>query len=128
MKVDQTIPILRIFDVAKAEDFYLGFLGFNLDWKHQFEGVEPVYLQVSRDGLVLHLSEHHGDGTPGSVVYLCVTGLADFHREISSKGYGYMKPGIGDSGHGSIEVCVTDPFGNSLRINEQVAQPGSTPS
>jgi len=62
----RVVPILRIFDVAKAKDFYAGFLGFTIDWEHRFDDRAPLYLQVSRNGLVLHLSEHHGDGTPGS--------------------------------------------------------------
>jgi catechol 2,3-dioxygenase-like lactoylglutathione lyase family enzyme len=57
----ETIPVLRIFDVRKAIDFYIDFLGFNEDWRHRFEGVSPVYMQVSRAGCVLHLTEHHGD-------------------------------------------------------------------
>lgn len=30
------IPILRIFDEAKARAFYLDFLGFRVDWEHRF--------------------------------------------------------------------------------------------
>lgn len=33
----KTIPILRIFDVEKAKEFYVGFLGFSVDWEHHFE-------------------------------------------------------------------------------------------
>ena len=33
----QVIPILRIFDIAKADEFYLGFLGFSVDFDHRFE-------------------------------------------------------------------------------------------
>ena len=117
MHVAQTIPILRIFDVAKALDFYRGFLGFAVDWEHRFEGTAPLYMQVSRDGCVLHLSEHHGDGTPGSAVFLRVTGLADYHREITAKGYGSMKPGL-ETGERGLEVGVIDPFGNQLRFEE----------
>jgi len=29
----QVIPMLRIFNVEKARDFYLHFLGFKLDWE-----------------------------------------------------------------------------------------------
>ncbi len=65
----KTIPILRIFDVEKAKEFYVGFLGFTVDWEHHFEENTPAYLQVSRDDLVLHLSEHHGDCCPGSTVF-----------------------------------------------------------
>ena len=57
----KTIPILRIFNAEKAKEFYVGYLGFSVDWEHHFEDNTPAYLQVSRAGLTLHLSEHHGD-------------------------------------------------------------------
>ena len=59
------IPVLRIFDVDKAREFYTDFLGFSIDWEHTFDDHAPVYLQASRDGALLHLSEHHGDASPG---------------------------------------------------------------
>ena len=46
MDVVQTIPLLRIFDVDKARAFYVGFLGFRVDWEHRFEGVAPAYLPL----------------------------------------------------------------------------------
>jgi len=60
MKLGQTTPILRIFDEAKAKEFYVDFLGFKVDWEHRFEPGLPLYLQVSRGDCVLHLSEHSG--------------------------------------------------------------------
>ncbi len=66
----RTIPILRIFSVEKAKEFYLGYLGFALDWEHHFDENTPTYMQVSRGGLTLHLSEHHGDCCPGSTVFV----------------------------------------------------------
>ena len=42
------VPILRIFDVAKADEFYQGFLGFKVDWDHRFDDNAPLYRQVSR--------------------------------------------------------------------------------
>src|SRR5690349_4182951 len=59
MTFGKTTPILRSFDEAKAREFYVGFLGFKVDWEHRFEPDTPLYMQVSRDGCVLHLSEHH---------------------------------------------------------------------
>jgi hypothetical protein len=32
MPFTKTIPILRIFDEAKAKEFYVDFLGFKIDW------------------------------------------------------------------------------------------------
>jgi catechol 2,3-dioxygenase-like lactoylglutathione lyase family enzyme len=75
------IPIFRIFDEPKAREFYLGFLGFDVDFEHRFSDDAPVYLGVSRDGFELHLSEHHGDGTPGTRVRVQVSDIKQFHAD-----------------------------------------------
>ncbi len=111
------VPILRIFDLDKARQFYVDYLGFTVDWEHRSSESAPLYLQVSRGLLVLHLSEHHGDGTLGSAVYVETTDVRAFHAELRSKAYPYLNPGIGVD---EIGTCVTllDPFGNTLRFNE----------
>jgi uncharacterized glyoxalase superfamily protein PhnB len=121
VKALATIPILRIFSREKAQEFYVDFLGFQVDWEHRFDESAPVYLQVSRGGCVLHLSEHHGDCCPGSTVFVRVTGLDAYHREITAKGYGFMRPGIEPTFHNSRCMQVTDPFGNRLRFDETLA-------
>jgi hypothetical protein len=90
----QTIPILRIFDEDKAKEFYLRFLGMNLDWEHRFGVNFPIYMQVSKGNLVFHLSEHSGDCTPGSKVFVNVGDLDSLYQEITSKPYKYSKPAI----------------------------------
>ncbi len=115
------VPIFRIFSVEKAREFYLDFLGFALDWEHRFEDVAPVYMQVSRGPLVLHLSEHHGDATPGSTAYVRMRGVRDYHREISAKNYPYLRPGVESRDWAEAEMTVTDPFGNRIRFGEMPA-------
>jgi uncharacterized glyoxalase superfamily protein PhnB len=118
MEARRVVPILRIFDIAKAREFYCGFLGFAVDWEHRFDDDAPLYMQVSRGGMALHLSEHHGDGTPGSVVFVDVTGLDAFHAEITAHGYRYLRPGIEDAPWHARVMTVIDPFGNSIRFSE----------
>jgi catechol 2,3-dioxygenase-like lactoylglutathione lyase family enzyme len=120
MEMLQTIPIFRIFDLAKAREFYVTFLGFHIDWEHQFEGVSPHYLQVSRAGLVLHLTEHHGDCCPGSTLFVRMAGLAGFHQELIEKQYGFLRPGVEETFYGTRCMEVIDPFGNRIRFNEDV--------
>src|SRR5271163_4219210 len=113
----QTAPILRIFDESKAKEFYLGFLGFQLDFEHRFSDNSPLYMQVSRAGLVLHLSEHHGDASPGSTVAVNMRGVHEYQRELAGKDYKYMKPGIEQMPWGEV-MTVTDPFSNHIRFCE----------
>lgn len=117
---EQIIPILRIFDVAKAKEFYVDFLGFAIDWEHRFEPTLPLYMQVSRGGCVLHLSEHYGDCCPGATVFVRMTGIEELHRELIDKQYNYLRPGIELAPWQAKCMEVTDPFGNRLRFNESL--------
>ena len=117
IRFDEAIPILRIFDEAKAREFYLGFLGFKLDWEHRFGDNFPIYMQVSRADLRLHLSEHHGDASPGSRTFIPMHGVEALHKELSAANYSYMKPGIEAPPWGR-EITVTDPFSNRLTFCE----------
>jgi len=92
-------------------------LGFTAEWEHRFDDNSPLYMQVSLGSFQLHLSEHHGDGCPGSTVFVKVTGLDEYHRELSSKNYKYLRPGINNEPWGR-SINVTDPFGNRIRFNE----------
>jgi catechol 2,3-dioxygenase-like lactoylglutathione lyase family enzyme len=125
LKVFETIPILRIFSFEKAKEFYVDFLGFAVDWEHQFDGAAPVYMQVSYAGCVLHLSEHHGDCCPGSTVFLRVSGLDAYQKHIAAKGYGFMRPGVERTFHNSLGMEVIDPFGNRIRFDESLGNAAS---
>ena len=116
------IPILRIFSVEKAREFYVDYLGFKEDWTHTFEPNTPMYLQISLGDVVLHLSEHHGDGTPGSAIYIPMEGIDEYHATLSAKNYKYLRPGIIEQDWGTREMYLTDPFGNKLRFAERVAK------
>jgi len=87
-------PILRIFDEAKAREFYVEFLGFTVDWEHRFEPDLPLYMQVLKGDCVLHLSGHHGDACPGSAVRVAITGLDAYRDELMTKRYKHARPGI----------------------------------
>lgn len=118
LDVKRVVPILRIFDEVKAREFYCGFLGFGVDWEHRFEAGTPLYMQVSRGRIQLHLSEHHGDGTPGSYVFVEIADAQALHRELSQQAYKYNRPGIERMPWGALQVSVIDPFNNKIHFNE----------
>ena len=113
----ETHPVLRIFDEAKAREFYLDWLGFTPDWEHRFAPGMPLYMQVSRAGLALHLSMHHGDGTPGSLVFVRMRGVRELHAELTGRPYPGLRPGLEAQPWG-LELTLLDPFGNGLRLCE----------
>lgn len=120
MSLGAPIPILRIFDEHIAKRFYGDFLGFTVDWEHRFEDGMPLYAQASRGACVLHLSEHHGDATPGSAVRIEVSGLPAYLAELQSRGHPGARPGIESQPWGMNEMRITDPFGNRLVFFEHV--------
>ncbi|MGX9142780.1 glyoxalase superfamily protein [Mesorhizobium sp. 128a] len=120
-KLGAVTPILRIFDIAKAREFYLDFLGFEVEFEHRFDDNAPLYMAVVRDGCVLHLSEHHGDGAPGIAMRINVEDIAALHRELIGKKYRYARPGLETTPWETREVSVGDPFGNRLHFYEDAA-------
>ncbi|MCL6445970.1 MAG: VOC family protein [Alicyclobacillus sp.] len=115
-------PILRIFDEAKAKEFYLDFLDFQLDWEHRFEADAPLYMQVSQGECVLHLSEHHGDACPGSTIRIETDGIESLHAVLSAKQYKYYHPGLQETPWNTREVCVQDPFGNRIVFFSRISR------
>jgi len=109
------IPILRIFDEGKAKEFYCEFLEFKVDWEHRFGADFPLYLQVSRGECLLHLSEHHGDATPGAHLRVETSELDQYLEQLRAKEYRHAKPGKPElKPWGLREIDLTDPFGNRL--------------
>lgn len=109
-------PIFRIFDYNKAIEFYINWLGFKIDWEHKPEKA-PQYLQISLGDIVLHLTEHHGDCSPGARAHVDnFEKLKEYHAQILAKDYKYNRPGIDKSFYDATKWCmqVIDPFGNRL--------------
>ncbi|RWY49307.1 glyoxalase superfamily protein [Mucilaginibacter gilvus] len=109
-------PIFRIFDYDKAIEFYVDWLGFTIDWEHEPDG-SPIYLQVSFQGIVLHLTEHYGDCTPGGRIHIeDFKGLREYHKQLKGKKYKYYNPGLEKASWDPkvITMQVGDPFGNRL--------------
>ena len=115
MDIKQTItPVLRILDIAKAKEFYIDWLGFSIDWEHRFGENFPLYFQISKDGIIIHLTEHYGDCIPGSRIRILIKEPDAFHSQLTRKDYRYYKPGIEKMEWGTREMPLRDPFGNHI--------------
>ena len=116
------IPVLRIFDISKALEFYVDWLGFKVDWAYPNLKESPVFIQISRDQVALHLSKHHGDCCPGALVGIFTPNLDEYLEELRSRPYTYYNPEIEVTPWSLRQMMITDPFGNRLNFNEPVAQ------
>lgn len=63
------VPVLPTADARRSLRFYCDVLGFSKVWEHRFAEDFPLYAQVSRGPVAVHLSEH---GDPGQSASLCM--------------------------------------------------------
>jgi hypothetical protein len=49
-----------------------------------------------------------------------MAGIEEFHREITAKGYKYLRAGIETTFYRARCVKVIDPFCNRIRFNEDL--------
>ena len=103
------VPILRVADGRAAATWYER-LGFRVVDEHRFGADFPLYLFLRRgDDVWLHLSEHEGDATPDTLVYLYVDDVdavaAEFGLRVRTQPW-------------AREVELTDPDGNRLRVGQ----------
>jgi catechol 2,3-dioxygenase-like lactoylglutathione lyase family enzyme len=121
MNAKKITPVIRIFDVAKAKEFYVDWLGFKIENEHAFADNFPIYIMVSLGSIVIHLSEHHGDCSPGAKIIIWVDGLKEFQTKLLSKKYKYYQPSIEKAFWGNaLVMTVSDPFGNRIEFTEQL--------
>lgn len=118
------VPVLRIFDLDKALDFYVGFLGFTEVFRHQFEPGTPYYMGLTREGVSLHLSEHFGDATPGTHVRIEAVDVEGLCATLNAKGYRHSRPAFQDQEWGNREMTIPDPFGNRVTFWQPLAGRG----
>jgi catechol 2,3-dioxygenase-like lactoylglutathione lyase family enzyme len=102
------VPIFRVADAARSVEWY-GRLGFEQVFEHRFAPGLPAYVGIRRDDAQIHLSEHTGDASPESLVYVWVDAVdplaALFGAEIDEMPWGR-------------DFEIADPDGNRLRIAE----------
>lgn len=114
VRLSQPVPVLRILDEAAARRFYVDFLGFTIDWEHRFDPAAPLYLQISRDGCVIHLSAHSGDCSPGGAIRIDAEDVHGLMRELLHRKYDDARPVVESTPWRTQEMSMTDPFGNRL--------------
>ena len=101
-------PILCVQKLPASIDYYVGILGFKLDWH------EPgVMASVSRDRCNLMLCE--GDqGNPGSWVWIGLGDVETLFAEYQKKGAKVRHPPTNYPW--ACEMQIEDPDGNVLRL------------
>ncbi len=89
-------------------------MGFKIQFEHRFDPAAPLYMGVERDGCVLHISEHFGDGTPGTFVRIEVPDVHAYCLELNEKAFKFSRPGVQHQEWGQDDMSIRDPFANNL--------------
>lgn len=121
MKLGPPTPLLRSFDEALARAFYLDYLGFRVLFEHRFEPGLPLYMGIARDACELHLTEHHGDASPGASVRIAVSDVDALHAELAARPHRNLRPAVHPMPWGTRDMTLTDPFGNRLTFTSAVS-------
>lgn len=99
-----------------ALEFYVDFLGFHRDWGNRASGA--LFMQISLDDCVLHLSEHSGDACAGAAVKLHTDNIEEYAAQLLIRKYppgvAEQYPGLELQPWGSLDMVLVDPFGNRL--------------
>jgi len=107
------VPTLRSGDYERSRCFYTDELRFQVDWEWRDAPGLPVFAQVSRDGMMLYLSEGEGDSQPGALVYLYVKNVVEWYEEFRSREV-QIDRDLFEQPWGNREFRVIDPDGNIL--------------
>ena len=110
-----TISTFRVGDARSSESYYRDQLGFATTWQHDPGEGFPVFVEVSRDQVAIHLSEHEGDGAFGAQLYVKVDDAKALHEELAGRGAKIIEP-LQDSEWGHMIFVVEDLDGNVLRF------------
>ena len=107
-------PILRVSQLDASLNYYVGVLGFEMDWRND-DG--NSFASVSRGQCQLFLSV--GDqGNPGSWMWIGVSDVDALHEELLGRGARVRHPPT-NYPWGSRELHTEDPDGNVLRFGSE---------
>ncbi|RZU38691.1 putative glyoxalase superfamily protein PhnB [Fluviicoccus keumensis] len=115
------IPQLRITNSEQSLGFYVNGLGFKIDWQHRFGPRYPLFVQLTRQGQTIFLTEHMGDCEVGGAVYFIVQDAGHTLSEFEQHGVVATNP-LSNTSWGTSEFLLTDPDGNRLRFASELQQ------
>lgn len=119
--MNTVVPALRIHDYETAKKFYVDGLGFHIDFEWRHEPGFPVFMQISRGGMRLYLTEHEGDCSGSGLVYLYVQDVDAWQADFLTRGVVAEGPPQNQP-WGNRELPLRDPDGNRLRICSVIAE------
>ena len=123
-------PFIKCSDISTSLEFYSGILDFVIV---QPPDPDPAsfmskYSLLERDGSLIHLSSHNGDGVFGNVVYVRVSDIDPLYSKFVDNGlnthdsneYPSLRIPPVEQSWGMKEFSVTDPDGNKITFGHEI--------
>lgn len=111
--MQRVVPALRIRHYERSRRFWVDALGFEVDWEWRPEPDSPVFVQISKAGLSLYLTERAGDAEPGTRVYLYVSDVDAWNDDVRAAGL-EVDAEPANQPWGNREMSLRDPDGNHI--------------
>jgi len=119
MNLLRVFPILGVNDLPASLAFYRDVLGFKIVWQW---GTPPSRAGVASGAVELQLlSDPRLRPTSPGRVYIHMTGVEAYYREVCSRGGDIYEPLV-NRDWGMRDFRILDPSGNQLGFAEQTLQ------
>ena len=103
-------PVFGVRSYAKAVDYYVDWLGFNLDWEWREAPGQPAIVSISREGINIGLNESE-DAATGAWLIVAVADVQALAEEWNGRRPGSVEVVSGVPYEGYV-IYLKDPFGN----------------
>lgn len=123
-------PCIKCSDISKSLNFYTQVLDFVVVQPPDSDPASFMskYSLLERDGCLVHLSSHEGDGVFGNVVYVRVDDIDPLYHDYVRNGLNVHTPSEYPSLRippveqtwGMKEFSVSDPDGNKMTFGHQM--------
>lgn len=114
------IPVLRVTKASVSLPFYTQVLGFTIDWEYRHEPGFPVFVQLTREGQSIYLTEHADDCQVGGAVHFMIPDVDECYSAFQERGLVQSKPPL-NTAWKTRDVLVVDPDGNRLTFSTELA-------
>jgi catechol 2,3-dioxygenase-like lactoylglutathione lyase family enzyme len=118
----QIHPVLPVWDVVEALDFYVNRLGFKIAFAD--DAKNPKYAGILRDGIEIHLQWHDDTVWESAVdrpmLRIVTENIEALYDEYSAKDVFHTYTLLRETAWGTKEFSFYDPFKNGLTFYRDV--------
>ncbi|MEM9484219.1 MAG: glyoxalase superfamily protein [Cyanobacteria bacterium P01_F01_bin.116] len=110
-------PVIGVKSYEEAVEYYIGWLGFTIEWEWRQAPGNPVVMQIVRDGVAIQLIEGQ-EPPPNTWIQILLDDIVSFAEELNLKRANSVT--LDDNFPYVRQISTNDPFGNLLVFEQPV--------